>query len=209
MTYTPTNWIDGSTPLNRTNMMKIENELAALDPLAPGAPSATPPGSPVDGQFWLLPADAANGVNWLFRYNAGSASAYKWEFAGGPEAVVLGGALDTTTTAYPTFVLGTHTPVFTLPRAGDYIVELTCEGNNNVAGQGLMICPSAIGVANVDVNITYATSTSAGNVVSLARRSRLNALAASAQMTVYFCAFSSGTATIERVVLCVSPVRVS
>lgn len=31
MTYTPTNWVDGSTPLNRTNMMRIENELAALD----------------------------------------------------------------------------------------------------------------------------------------------------------------------------------
>ena len=39
MTYTPTNWVDGATPLNRANMMKIENELALLDG-GGGAPGA-------------------------------------------------------------------------------------------------------------------------------------------------------------------------
>lgn len=43
---------------------------------------ATPPGSPSTGDIWKFPADATNGVNWYFVYNAGSASTFKWEFMG-------------------------------------------------------------------------------------------------------------------------------
>jgi len=39
---------------------------------------------PFDGQEILLIVDATNGINWRFRYNSASASAYKWEFIGGP-----------------------------------------------------------------------------------------------------------------------------
>src|SRR4051812_22380129 len=41
------------------------------------------PVSPVDGQEVYYVADATNGVLWHLRYNAASASAYKWEFVGG------------------------------------------------------------------------------------------------------------------------------
>src|SRR5262245_8394309 len=46
--------------------------------------AATPPASPQSGDLWYLPADATNGVVWVFRYNSGSASSFKWEFIGGP-----------------------------------------------------------------------------------------------------------------------------
>lgn len=94
--------------------------------------SATPPISPADGQEWILPA--GNGVLWRFRYNAASASAYKWEFVGGaplydeqrPQGVV-------STTTYA--AASNAGPVLVLPRAGDYIVAIgmNCYNNNATA----------------------------------------------------------------------------
>src|SRR5262245_59591191 len=47
--------------------------------------SAAPPASPVDGQMWQCIAESTlSMITWLFRYNAASASAYKWVFIGGP-----------------------------------------------------------------------------------------------------------------------------
>jgi hypothetical protein len=132
MVYTPTNWVDGSTPLNRTNMMNIENELALLDPRVPTAPapvlSATPPGSPVDGQLWFFPADAA-GTVWQFRYNAGSASAYKWEFVGGAALVAAYLAAQPVGPA-TTWVPGA--PYISIPRNGEYLIDYSGIWNINV-----------------------------------------------------------------------------
>jgi hypothetical protein len=113
--------VDGSTPLNRANMMKIENELTLLDgssSLTNTVLSATPPGSPADGQLWFFPAYA--GVVWQFRYNAGSASAYKWEFVGGPPFMIF--APDYTPPTAGTWYTDT-TPGSTIlvARAGEYI----------------------------------------------------------------------------------------
>lgn len=57
---------------------------------APGRPVevlAMPTG-PTDGDEIYYMADVANGVVWHLRYNAGSASTYKWEFVGGSEMYV-------------------------------------------------------------------------------------------------------------------------
>jgi hypothetical protein len=43
----------------------------------------TLPLAPSDGDECIFVADAANGVMWRLKYNAGSASPYKWEFIGG------------------------------------------------------------------------------------------------------------------------------
>ena len=48
---------------------------------------STFPASPVDGQEHIYTA-GANGECWRFRYNAGSSSAYKWEYIGGAEVVL-------------------------------------------------------------------------------------------------------------------------
>ena len=88
MTYTPTNWVDGSTPLNRANMMKIENELALLDgPSGSSLPaplSTTLPGSPVDGQEVILVNSLTAPVyHWHMRYVAASTNSNKWIYVGG------------------------------------------------------------------------------------------------------------------------------
>ena len=85
---------------------------------------AAPPGSPLDGDEWICPADATNGVMWKFRYRAASSSAYKWEFVGGAPLQ----AADDTTSARSSATLGDPTtgtigPSVTVSRAGDYSVS--------------------------------------------------------------------------------------
>jgi hypothetical protein len=104
------------------------NGLAGLDasgkvPLAqlPAAAYATTlPGSPLDGQEAILVDSVTNPIyQWRFRYNAGSTSAYKWEFVGGTP---FHGEMATADNSHPT--PGTWlglTPVLPLPRAGDYL----------------------------------------------------------------------------------------
>jgi hypothetical protein len=47
--------------------------------------SVGPPSNPQNGDVWYATNVDGNGVVWQFRYNATSASAYKWEFIGGPD----------------------------------------------------------------------------------------------------------------------------
>jgi hypothetical protein len=75
-----------------------------------------------DGDVVDLIANDPAGVIWRFRYNAGSASAFKWEFAGGAAASSeVGPSQNIGAGAYGD--LGTVGPQFTLPRAGDYEVD--------------------------------------------------------------------------------------
>lgn len=81
------------------------------------------PTSPFDGQQYAYVADATNGVVWYFKYNAGSASSFKWEFIGGGELwaeVATQETLDNATYGN----LATTGPAITLARAGDYIVTV-------------------------------------------------------------------------------------
>jgi hypothetical protein len=94
-----------------------------IDILIGAAYGTSPPGSPVDGQWWIYPVDPTNGIIWKFRYDAGSASAFKWVFIGGtPLYSEIATSETTTSTTYAN--LSTIGPSITLPRAGDWIVEL-------------------------------------------------------------------------------------
>lgn len=121
MAYTKTVWQDNVTLVAAAPMNNIENELALLDPLQTSKQNAisygaSPPASPADGDLWCLPVDTTNGVMWMFRYRAASASAYKWEFVGGAPIKSEGGAASNVTgTTYVDFGVS-----ITLPRAGDY-----------------------------------------------------------------------------------------
>lgn len=92
-------------------------------PGPPGTPARVTalPGSPADGQEVVYVADAANGVLWHLRHNAGSASAYKWEFVGGAALFAeVPGYGSTTVTTY----VDLGGPAITLPLGGDYDIEI-------------------------------------------------------------------------------------
>jgi hypothetical protein len=167
MAYTRTNWVDNVTLVDAVSLNKIETELVALDPLltVPAKQNAisygtTPPASPADGDLWCFPADATNGVIWMFRYRAASASAYKWEFVGGPptSAVVVPAE---PVSAVSTWANATTVgPDGVIPRSGDYRVQFTCYCN----------CASAavlqMGVANASVGTTPVNQLALMNVAA-------------------------------------------
>lgn len=117
--------------------MTLQSRLAALvtaigaDIKALQVPRvAALPSSPVNGQEICFVADAANGIIWRLRYNAGSASAYKWECIGGSflssnvagASNTLGGGGSYSTQ----LVDGTGIVNLQLPLSGDYWVDSTC-----------------------------------------------------------------------------------
>jgi hypothetical protein len=80
-----------------------------------------PPASPGDGDIWIATGVDAAGARWKFQYNAGSASAYKWEFIGGSDVLAEIPTDETLTTSTGAAVdLATVGPRHVLARAGDY-----------------------------------------------------------------------------------------
>jgi len=71
-----------------------------------------------DGLEVYLVVDATNGVVWHLRYNAGSSSAYKWEYLGGAPMIAQG-LSGSTTVSTPTSIGGG----LVIPRAGDYVFD--------------------------------------------------------------------------------------
>jgi len=100
-----------------------ETTVSGTDPRLPAGTVTVLPASPVDGQEINFLADPTNGVEWRLRYRAASASAYKWEFLGGPplynEVLAYEGAPSSTYGS-----LGTPGPTITLPvpNGGDFDV---------------------------------------------------------------------------------------
>jgi len=172
----------------------------------------TPPASPNDGDLWLLPADATNGVMWLFRYNAGSASAYKWEFIGGP-ALVAKIDTDETFAGGSVYVDAlTAGPILTLTRAGDYRYEASVsvyDVSVATAQASAAISINAAGPAAPDA--ASGTVSGAGIAFSIGFVGQL--LGRAANDTVRIRQSSNGTGTtnahVRWRVLRISPVRVS
>jgi hypothetical protein len=101
--------------------MALDVEAALIPPVVSALP-----GTPFDGQQILYLADATAGVIWHLRYRASSASAYKWEYVGGPPLVRVQGAGGAQTTAnVATFTPMTASPSLTLPLAGSWDVRAT------------------------------------------------------------------------------------
>jgi hypothetical protein len=168
--------------------------------------SATPPGSPSDGDLWLLPADATNGVNWLFRYNAGSASASKWECIGG---VPLFAEVDTSeTTASATYAaLATAGPSIALPRAGDYDVTIGCGLLNASAGAFNFMSYDIGGTGAVDADSISDQTASTSNWQQPMRTRRKTGLTA-VTLTSKYKSPSATTATFQHRFMYVMPVRI-
>jgi hypothetical protein len=165
----------------------------------------TPPASPNDGDLWILPADATNGVMWQFRYRAASASTYKWEFVGGaPAHPMVATAENTTSTLYAD--LATVGPSFTLPRNGDYIIEIGAQVAGNVALRaGISYSIGGTAASTAD---EASTVTSAGAAELRTQRSqRKDGLTAVAIVMKYY--VNANTGTFSNRFMKVTPVRVS
>ena len=89
-----------------------------------------PPASPADGDIWFAGVDGA-GTVWTFRYNAGSASTYKWEFVGGLGLTITNYTVPTWVVAAWTLFPGLH---YLAPRAGEYSIEGGWGGQGNAGG---------------------------------------------------------------------------
>jgi hypothetical protein len=170
----------------------------------------TLPVAPIDGQEVYYVADEANGVIWHLRYNAGSASAYKWEFVGGSDLyaeIQTGEGTSATTFAD----LATVGPSITVPLAGDYQIGVSARINlGGVAAYGRM--SFAVGATAAAVNdCAEATSINATTGLydyqSAFQTTRKLAVPAAAAIVAKYNA-GGASATFQNRRLVVSPVRV-
>jgi hypothetical protein len=158
------------------------------------------PASPLDGQLAVLVDSVTNPTyQWQFRYNAGSTSAYKWEFVGGAPF----SAVDSSTQALTVSVWTGVLPTFTLPRAGDYVL-----------GASGMLRNATDTTAQFGPGVSAAFAAGGGRVIggwdsSLARENvRANAQTASTVVRPFGYAATTGITAVNAL-LTVLPVRVS
>lgn len=167
---------------------------------------AAPPGSPADGDLWLLPADATNGVEWLFKYNAGSASANKWEFIGGA-ALYAEVATSETTSSATYAALATAGPSIALPRVGDYDVAIGCGLLNASAGAFNFMSYDIGGTGAVDADAISDQTGSTSNWQQPMRTRRKAGLTA-VTLTAKYKSPSATVASFQNRFMSVVPVRV-
>jgi len=126
-------WVAGTS---QPGDIRVQNNVAYLCvrpttnaptpwPMTPGVATygTSLPNGPYDGQEAILVDSLTNpSYQWRFRYNAGSTSAYKWEFVGGtPRSTVVGAG--ETCNSGSLVDLATVGPSFTIPRNGDYLLS--------------------------------------------------------------------------------------
>ncbi len=169
----------------------------------------TLPASPADKDIAILVDSTTNpSYQWMFRYNAGSSSSFKWEFIGGSPAYSEVLALETTTSSTYTD-LATVGPSFTIPRSGDYIYVMRFQGYNNTANAYAIAGVKLGAAATNDDNSAVLTSATAGAQMSPMVTRKITGASASDLWKVQYMALGGGTANFLRRVLEVIPVRVS
>jgi hypothetical protein len=176
----------------------------APNKISVGTIAAGPPASPATNDIWIATDVGATGVCWQFRYNGASASAYKWEFIGGPsmEANAFGNA-DSLGVAFTL-----QTPSLTIARAGDYDVEVGADTFNNTSGAtGWVMANTSTADPGLSAILTNAAAVNT-MTVRLVFKQRLTGLSAAAVVAVYNRA-SAGTTRCNNRYLRVTPVRIS
>lgn len=148
------------------------------------------------------------GYIWHFRYNAGSSSAYKWEFIGGsPIRAEITTSETTTSTSYT--ALTTAGPTITVPFNGTYIVTITAEVANSTSGGAAAMSYDigATGASEADRIIAVAGSANA--IFTLYREKGKADLVAGNNLTSkYRAGGAGGTATFLNRRMHLIPIRV-
>jgi hypothetical protein len=142
------------------------------------------PGSPYDGQvFTLVDSGGGTTYQWTFRYNAGSASANKWEFIGGTPARTASGSGTFATTTPTALTAGAQ---FTIPRAGEYtinfgarmqatpftsladmFIQMYVTAGPTALGNPAIVTATALNVSASVTGFALPTNLSAGNVIEM------------------------------------------
>jgi len=144
--------------------------------------SGGPPASPSDGDIWVATGVDANGTRWQFQYNAGSASAFKWEFIGGSRLRVTVAAYNYTGAANADQFNNTG---LTLPRAGDYNYIIRFQAVNNSPGIANFHTQGAVGGAAAGNAQSIVTGIPNGaNAVTFHHEDFANGLSASAVLQI-------------------------
>jgi hypothetical protein len=173
----------------------------------------TLPASPTDGAEHVLVDSTTNpSYQWRFRYNAGSSSAYKWEFIGGSFAQSLITTGEGLTTLSTWSDLATIGPQVTLPRAGDYDVQASSMVSHSaqVAQVWLSLYLNNSGGASGPGGITQFLPNAGWTLAPLpSLTGRFSGVAASDKVKLMYYNQLAGTATFSQRWLRVLPVRVS
>lgn len=198
-------------------LVAVEADVAALeaaDPVySPTALVTSLPGSPTDGQI-IYYDTGTDGVVWQFRYDAASASSYKWQFIGGASLYAEVTTAEGTSSA--TFTdLATAGPTITLPSlAGDFTIRwgaTTSAGAvNGDAYFGLRIAgsdPAGVGVGDDVISVGGTNQPASMNNVHVRAR-RKTGLASASEVKVRYRGGSGITTTFSRRWIEITPVRV-
>jgi hypothetical protein len=181
----------------------VENTVKAT----PGY-GTTLPATPRDGQEYVLVDSVTNpSYQWRFRYNAGSTSAYKWEFVGGSEPQVYPGNINASVSS-SSYAALTGGPTFALPRTGDYRIRIGgyVYATDTATLRNFYLTPVATGLAAQD-SLALQVYTGSG-AVQFATSWTVTAAGISGTLSLQ-ARSGSGTTVVTYPVLGVQPVRVS
>ena len=176
--------------------------VAWLPPSVSPTYGTTLPASPVDGAEHVLVDSASNPTwQWRLRYNAGSTSAYKWEFVGGiPARAYIPQQEGTTSTSH--VALATAGPQLTLPRAGEYDVRWGAFAYNLIAGCSTQMVLYTNGVSTGQAfysGVNYYHTVLKDQVIT----------AAAGPLVCLYAVMGGGSATWGERLMAVTPRRVS
>lgn len=165
---------------------------------------------PIDGQEVYLIADATNGVIWHLRYNAASASAYKWEYLGGAPLYHDTGTDDASFsgTTYVDLSGGTPGPQLTTPLAGDYILEFGALSYQTVVNITNYLSPKIGAAATSDNDASAIAFAGTSQLATHQRKKRFNAIAASTLIKLQGRSSSANAGAARSRWMTLQPVRV-
>jgi len=167
------------------------------------------PVAPSDGQEAILVDSLTNPTyQWRFRYNAGSSSAYKWEFVGGfPMTHEIAAAQSVSGTSYTNSA--TVGPTLTTPRAGEYLAEYGSAGVGFGGNDVAWMSPSFAGSTPLDVDAAHGRSYATGGDAHGLRGGRIFTLAAGINITMKYRSFAGPSTFGPDRYLRLTPRRVS
>lgn len=169
-----------------------------------------PPASPSSGDIWVATnADSlADGIRWQFQYNAGSSSAYKWEFIGGPPVQVFSPTGNGWASGGNYNDVGAY---YTTIRSGDWSIftHLSSDNTTGVATHFYFgVADNSTTTVNRVLDEVY--SPLSGTLFNLTGRDRLNNVTAGHVIyTNGATSAGSGSAAVSYAQMALTPIRVA